>query len=91
MPPSSSHASTPALPTAPIAVRRFDLAATLGSGQVFHWQPYNDGFIGLIDRVPVFLKQDEPSHLLVTPGRESIVAHYLALDHDLEAISATFP
>ena len=91
MPPPSSHASTPALPTVPIAVRRFDLAATLGSGQVFHWQPYNDGFIGLIDRVPVFLKQDEPSHLLVTPGRESIVAHYLALDHDLEAITATFP
>ena len=91
MPPTPHPAPTPALPTVPIAVRHFDLAATLDSGQVFHWRRFDDGFIGLIDRTPVFLKQVEPTRLLVTPGTETAVAHYLALDHDLEAITATFP
>jgi N-glycosylase/DNA lyase len=74
-----------------LPVRRFDLAATLGSGQVFHWQPLAGGFVGVIDRTPVFLRQPEPDRLEVSAGAAETVHSYLALDHDLDAIVATFP
>lgn len=77
--------------TAVIPVRRFDLAATLGSGQVFHWRPGHGGFVGLIDRTPVFLRQAAAGQLEVTPGAEGVASEYLALDHDLDAIVASFP
>jgi N-glycosylase/DNA lyase len=90
-PPSPPDDPTPATATGTIDVRRFDLASTLGSGQVFHWQPHDGGFFGVIDRIPVFLRQPRPTTLEVTAGREALAAHYLALDHDLDAITATFP
>jgi N-glycosylase/DNA lyase len=74
-----------------IRVHRFDLAATLGSGQVFHWLPSQGGFIGLIDRIPVLLRQPDPDHLELTADAAPAAARYLALDHDLDAITATFP
>jgi N-glycosylase/DNA lyase len=74
-----------------LPVRRFDLAATLESGQVFHWQRIGGGYFGLIDRTPVWLHQPAPDVLETTAGTESLVSHYLALDHDLDAITATFP
>jgi len=82
---------TPPPATTVVPVHRFDLAATLGSGQVFHWRPEHGGFCGLIDRTPVFLRQDESGRLQVTPGAEAAAAAYLALDHDLDAIVASFP
>jgi N-glycosylase/DNA lyase len=40
--------------------------------------------------VPVYLEQ-HGSELLVTPGAETLTAHYLALDHPLREIYASFP
>lgn len=74
-----------------IGVRRFDLRATLGSGQVFHWVPHEDGFLGMIDCTPVIVRQPDPARLEVTAGTAALVSHYLALDHDLDAIVASFP
>lgn len=92
MPPTPPPRLAPApAGTGSIAVRSFDLAATLNSGQVFHWVPHQRGFIGLIDRTPVVLRQLEPGCVEVTAGEEMAAAHYLALDHDLHAITATFP
>ena len=69
----------------------FDLRQTLESGQVFHWQPKSDGgYRGLIDSTPVEIRQ-EGALLRVTPGAEALATRYFALDHDLEAIYATFP
>ena len=35
----------------------FDLAMTLDSGQVFHWQKMGDGFVGTIGDLPVYVEQ----------------------------------
>jgi N-glycosylase/DNA lyase len=35
----------------------FDLAMTLDSGQVFHWQKAGDGFVGAIGDLPVYVEQ----------------------------------
>jgi N-glycosylase/DNA lyase len=35
----------------------FDLAMTLDSGQVFHWEKVGDGFVGLIGDAPVYVEQ----------------------------------
>ncbi|MES2706595.1 MAG: DNA glycosylase [Verrucomicrobiota bacterium] len=70
----------------------FDLAATLNSGQVFHWHRLEDGgFAGLIGRTPALISQPSPDTLLCTRGTAALVRRYLALDHDLHALTATFP
>jgi len=74
-----------------LPAQRFNLAATLGSGQVFHWVSEGDASVGLIDRTPVRIRQPAPDFLEVTEGTESAVHRYFALDHDLDAIEATFP
>jgi N-glycosylase/DNA lyase len=79
----------------------FDLAMTLGSGQVFHWQKMGDGFVGTIGDLPVYLEQGG-SVLKVRcgatpqPARQRralprVVAHYFALDHPLVEICTSFP
>lgn len=68
----------------------FDLRLTLESGQVFHWLPDGDGWIGLIDRTPVRVEQ-VGKRLRISKGHEQLVHHYFALDHPLEEIYATFP
>lgn len=69
-----------------------DLAATLNCGQVFHWQPVGPGWAGTIGDVPVYLEQSpDDGSLLVTPGRGALAARYLALDHPLAEIIASFP
>jgi len=40
-----------------IAAPNFDLAMTLNSGQVFHWEQVDNGFLGAIDDQPIYLKQ----------------------------------
>ena len=72
-------------------VANFDLAATLDSGQVFHWQRDGEVFSGLIGEIPVEIAHVEPGILRVTPGSEALVSHYLALDHDLKAMQRTLP
>lgn len=69
----------------------FDLAATLDSGQVFHWVPAGAGWAGAIGDVPVYLEQPRPDLLRCTAGTAGVVSAYLALDHDMERIVSTFP
>ncbi len=68
----------------------FDLAGTLDSGQVFHWEALGAGFVGMIGGAPVYLEQ-KSDQLLVRHGTEALVRHYFALDHPLREICAAFP
>src|ERR1700719_689900 len=90
-----------------VSASDFDLAMTLGSGQVFHWEKVGAGFIGAIGDRPVYVEQD--GDLLKVHDGESpsvraglalarearalpgIVANYFALDHPLAEICASFP
>lgn len=74
-----------------ITVQRFDLAATLDSGQVFHWHRDGDLFSGVIGGVAVQMKQPNPELLRVGRGQAELVRHYLALDHDLVRMNKTMP
>jgi N-glycosylase/DNA lyase len=88
-----------------IAAPDFDLAMTLDSGQVFHWEKIANGFVGAIADFAVYVEQDKDvlkakieggtparpgSRKLVLPVAE-LVQHYFALDHPLAAICASFP
>jgi N-glycosylase/DNA lyase len=68
----------------------FDLAMTLDSGQVFHWEKADGGFIGTIGERAVYVEQWEEI-LCVSRGREELVHNYFALDHPLAEICASFP
>ena len=79
----------------------FDLAMTLNSGQVFHWQKIGNGFVGTIGDRAVYVEQDR-GVLKVRfggppkPAREPralprIVRQYFALDHPLAEICDSFP
>lgn len=73
-----------------IAAPDFDLAKTLDSGQVFHWEPFEAGFVGSIDQTPIHLEQRN-DELFVRGGNPELLRHYFALDHSLGQICATFP
>lgn len=75
---------------AEIAAPEFDLALTLGCGQVFHWRQHGAGWLGMIGDAPCYAEQ-RGTTLLVPHGIEKIAAHYFALDHPLEEMRATFP
>jgi len=67
------------------------LAATLKSGQVFHWDPLPDGsWIGLIgdhlSRVSEINQQ-----IVIEQGDPEILHRYFSLDHPLDQIYAAFP
>ena len=80
-----------------ISAPDFDLAMTLDSGQVFHWQKADKGFLGTIGDLPVYVEQRgnvlkvrygaAPSPRALT----KTIAHYFALDHLLAEICASFP
>ena len=42
-----------------ISAPDFDLAMTLDSGQVFHWQKIGNGFVGAIADYAVYVEQDD--------------------------------
>ncbi|MEY2540629.1 MAG: N-glycosylase/DNA lyase, partial [Verrucomicrobiota bacterium] len=79
----------------------FDLAMTLGSGQVFHWDKIGKGFCGTIGAEAVYVEQagdvlkvrdgEPPSPAREPRALPGIVAHYFALDHPLAQICAAFP
>ena len=81
----------------------FDLAKTLDSGQVFHWEPLGPGFIGTINRRAVYVEQDRdilratvaPSSRRCldehTHDASPTISHYFGLDHPLADICASFP
>src|SRR6266436_3493857 len=68
----------------------FDLAMTLGSGQVFHWENVDGGFVGAVGDRPVYLEQRGDS-LLTSCEDEKLIRNYFALDHPLAEICASFP
>src|SRR5256884_348172 len=79
----------------------FDLEKTLNSGQVFHWEKIDNGFLGAIGDVTACVQQED--HILKVhfgetrkPTRETrplprLVTHYFALGHPLAEICASFP
>jgi len=77
----------------------FDLEKTLDSGQVFHWEKADGGFVGTIGDLPVHVEQ-RGNVLTVRDGEAArsprrplpgIVARYFALDHPLAEICDSFP
>jgi N-glycosylase/DNA lyase len=79
----------------------FDLQKTLDSGQVFHWQRVNNGFVGTIGDLPLFVEKQ--GHVLKVccgatpqPVRQrralpGIIGRYFGLDHPLREICDSFP
>ena len=79
----------------------FDLAMTLDSGQVFHWQKAEGGFIGTIGDRAVYVEQR--GDVLKARGGDvkldgfkpssfaRIFSDYFALDHPLAEICESFP
>ena len=67
-----------------------DLAATLTCGQVFHWRREGAGWLGAVGDEPLYVEQSG-ERLLVPAGAEELARRYLALDHPLSEIYATFP
>jgi N-glycosylase/DNA lyase len=86
-----------------IPAPNFDLAMTLDSGQVFHWQKVGRRFVGMIGNLPVFVEQRDNvlcAEVASASGGYSgksardahaTIAHYFALDHPLAEICASFP
>jgi len=79
----------------------FDLAMTLDSGQVFHWETAGKGFVGAIGDCPVYVEKDRnilrafgsvlKLDRLKRPSLRKIVSQYFALDHSLAEICASLP
>jgi N-glycosylase/DNA lyase len=79
----------------------FDLAMTLDSGQVFHWEKAGGGFVGTIGDCAVWVEQR--AGVLNACGRDGkldgfkpssfirAVTNYFALDHPLAEICDSFP
>jgi N-glycosylase/DNA lyase len=90
-----------------ISAPNFDLAMTLDSGQVFHWEKIDKGFYGMIGEQAVYVEQngkvlkvrdgEEPSvRAGLALAREaralpSVITDYFALDHPLARICESFP
>lgn len=84
------HRSSPPNALVSVPAPDFDLALTLGCGQVFHWEKAGEGFRGVIGARAVYAEQ-RGAELLVTRGCEEMARRYFALDHPLNEIYATFP
>jgi N-glycosylase/DNA lyase len=78
------------MPLGKIPGAGIDLAKTLECGQVFHWTRCEAGFAGTIGETASYLEQVD-GDLLVPRGHEAIVQRYLALDHPIDVIEASFP
>ncbi len=85
-----SKSSIPATGRSRIPGAGIDLAKTLECGQVFHWTRCGAGFVGTIGETPSYLEQVD-GDLIVPEGQETLVHHYLALDHSINVIEASFP
>ena len=72
-----------------ISALNFDLEKTLDSGQVFHWEKAGLGFVGTIGDRPVYIQQR--GNVLTGSNLRWLVTNYLALDHPLADICASFP
>lgn len=68
----------------------FDLRLTLNCGQVFHWVPRGDGWLGVIGAEACYAEQ-HGDMLYVNQGMEDRAARYFALDHPMAEIAASLP
>jgi N-glycosylase/DNA lyase len=68
----------------------FDLARTLDSGQVFHWEKYGNGYAGTIGPNGVYVEQRK-NRLLFIGTTTAVIGNYFALDHPLRQICRSFP
>jgi N-glycosylase/DNA lyase len=68
----------------------FDLASTLDSGQVFHWEKCGDGYAGTIGPRGVFVEQ-RGKRLWFRGVTAETITSYFALDHPLAKICRSFP
>jgi N-glycosylase/DNA lyase len=94
-------ANIPGMKLSEVPAPAFDLAMTLDSGQVFHWEECGEGFVGVIGDMAVYVEQR--GNALKVRGRETpagsprrqslstVVADYFGLDHPLAEICASFP
>ena len=73
-----------------LAAPDFDLAATLDSGQVFHWEKTGNGYVGAIGSFGVYLEQ-QGTRLLFAGTTADVLRNYFALDHPLAKIRRSFP
>jgi N-glycosylase/DNA lyase len=73
-----------------IAAKDFDLARTLDSGQVFHWEKCGDGYAGTIGSLGVYVEQRRKQLRFSGVTAEAIM-NYFALDHPLAEICRSFP
>ena len=73
-----------------ITARDFDLARTLDSGQVFHWEKCGHGFIGTIGDRGVYVEQRR-DRLFFGGATAKTIGRYFALDHRLDEICRSFP
>ncbi len=73
-----------------VSAPNFDLARTLDSGQVFHWEKGNAGFVGAIGGKAVFVEQ-RGGELFFTGASGKTIANYFSLDHPLAEICRSFP
>jgi N-glycosylase/DNA lyase len=73
-----------------ITGKDFDLARTLDSGQVFHWESRDNGFVGAIDAKAVYVEQ-RGDRLFFAGASAKIIAKYFSLDHPLAEICRAFP
>src|SRR5262249_48726940 len=79
----------------------FDLEKTLDSGQVFHWERSEEGFVGAIGNYAVHVKQrgnflqvrcgGTPQPTRQRRALPETIRHYFALDHPLAEICDSFP
>ena len=68
----------------------FDLARTLDSGQVFHWEKCGDGYAGTIGAEGVYVEQRR-NRLFFAGTTAEVIGNYFALDHPLAEICRSFP
>jgi N-glycosylase/DNA lyase len=73
-----------------IAATDFDLARTLDSGQVFHWDKSGDGYAGTIGANGVYVEQ-RGNRLCFAGTTAEVIGNYFALDHPLAEICRSFP
>lgn len=73
-----------------IAAANFDLARTLDSGQVFHWERAGDGYAGTIGSDGVYAEQRR-KRLFFAGASAEVIGKYFALDHPLAEICRSFP
>jgi N-glycosylase/DNA lyase len=77
-----------------LAVRDYDLAATLASGQAFRWRENDGGWVGMVGSRWVRLRQEDQAIVAQTATRIDgwdWLEHYLQTEVDLASVLATFP